>query len=164
MSTDKKSEKGIESSKQKQKNRPIRKEYIAAILIIVSFLIFSSTIYSLMKSDDDTVQTLTFVLRSPDTSWFIGEGHIWFEDGNSEILEPWPSTPFYEDGTQVGWQAIMPVDRTFTEPVTCNFEYGCSAMNITVGPFSFLTNDFHTLYLDEFGRTILVMVGSMNTV
>jgi hypothetical protein len=108
---------------------------------------------------------MTFVLKSQDTSWFNGTGRVWFEDESLEILTPWPAMPLTdsEDGSQIGLQSWMPVDRRFDEPETCILEYACSELNMTIGPLTFLSNEFQILYQDSYGRTIESTGGHLNT-
>lgn len=130
--------------------------YIALTIIIAS-LITAPIGYSFWAaSQQHTVQTLTFHLMSQDTSWINGTGFISFEDGSVEILTPWPAMPQddSDDGSQIGWESWMRVERTFQEPEECRFEYTCVGMNMTVGPFIFMSNQALILYQDSHGRVI----------
>lgn len=129
--------------------------YIALAIIIASLILAPVAYNSWAASQPHFVQTLTFVLKSQDTSWFNGTGRVWFEDESFEILTTSPAMPLYDsDDSQIGWQSWMPVERTFQEPEECRFEYSCVGMNMTVGPFIFMSNQYKFLYQDQYGRTI----------
>ena len=155
MPTDEKEIASSETGKVKSKSRRPPKEYIALVLIVVS-LILTPILHSWMTSEPEYVQTMVFVLKSNDTSWFAGEGRVWFEDGSSEILAPFHAMPLndMDDGSQIGWQAWMPAERTFQEPETCRFQYTCSGLNITVGPLFFQSDQLGILYQDSSNRII----------
>ncbi|MFW9910296.1 MAG: hypothetical protein ACFFEF_17195 [Candidatus Thorarchaeota archaeon] len=139
--------------------------YIVLAIIIAS-LITAPVAYSFWAaSQQPTIQTLTFHLMSQDTSWFNGTGHISFEDGSVEILTSWHAMPRYDsdDVTQIGWESWMPVERTFQEPEECRFDYSCIGMNITVGPFIFMSNQAQMLYQDSQGRTIETWYGYLGS-
>ncbi|MFW9844593.1 MAG: hypothetical protein ACFFEV_08450 [Candidatus Thorarchaeota archaeon] len=140
------------------------KAYIALVLIVVS-LIMTPILHSWMTSEPEYVQTMVFILKSDDTSWFVGEGCVWFEDGSLELLSPFPAMPLndLDDGSQIGWQAWMPADRTFQEPENCRFQYTCTELNITVGPLLFRSDQLGILYQDSFNRIIESRGGYLGT-
>jgi len=144
----------LENKKSTSPSRKLRKQHIALVLIITS-LVLSPVLYSWVTSGPEYVQTMVFVLKSDDTDWLVGEGRIWSEE-YSEILTPFPPMPLndLDSDLQIGWYAWMPVDHIFQEPILCNFEYTCSALNMTVGPISFLSNYIGILYHDASGRII----------
>jgi hypothetical protein len=138
--------------------------YIALAIIIASLILAPVACNLWAASQPHFAQTLTFVLKSQDTSWFNGTGRVWFEDGSFEILTPWPAMPLYNsDDSQIGWQSWMPVERTFQEPEECHFEYSCVGLNMTVGPFIFMSNQAQILYRDLHGRTIETWYGYVST-
>jgi hypothetical protein len=117
-------------------------------------------VYSQLNSHQGLVNTITFVLESSNSSWCNGEGRIWWEDEGFELLSPWPAvfkSSLLSDSDV--WQALMPVEHIFSEPVTCHLEYTCTELGMTIGPLSFSSDEFHTLYLDASGNMIYLSGG-----
>ena len=165
MSANKLGNKTHQTETMKSKHRYPAGLYIVLSIVIVTFVSAPFAYNSWVTSQQQMVQTLTFLLKSQDTFWFNGTGHIWFEDGSFEILTPWPAIPRYDsdDGAQIGWESWMPVERTFQEPEECHLEYSCVGLNMTVGPFVFMSNQALILYEDSYGRIIESTYGYVDT-
>jgi hypothetical protein len=154
-----------ETETTKRKRHHSARVYILLTIIISSFALTAFAYNSWVTSQPNFVQTMAFILKSQDTSWFNGTGRIWFEDGSFEILTTWPAMPIYnsDDQSQIGWQSWMMVERTFQEPEECRLEYSCVGMNLNVGPFIFTSGQAQFLFQDSNGRTIEYSYGYMST-
>jgi hypothetical protein len=160
MSIDKKYKVNPEYEKPKSGGPSTPLVYIALVLIIASLLVLSPVLYSWFTSEQDTSHNIVFVLMSEDPSWHTGELNLWFDGGFLEIRPPYYTTQMYDDeDTQIGWKSYIGVNRNFTEPETCRFEYLCTELNMSIGPFSFTSNLPQILYQDSSGRIIELWVG-----
>ncbi|MHA1943146.1 MAG: hypothetical protein ACW96M_02005 [Candidatus Thorarchaeota archaeon] len=160
MSIDKKYKVNPEYEKPKSRKRSVQLVYVALVIIIASLLVSAPVLYSWITSEQDTSHNIVFVLESEDPSWHTGEISLWFDGGFLEIQPPHYPTPMYdEENAQIGWKSTIAVNRNFTEPETCRFEYLCSELNMTIGPFPFISNQPQILYQDSSGRIIELWVG-----
>ena len=151
-------------TKQKKSHRKPSKTCVGIVLVMISLVVSVPFVYSQLNPHQDLVNTITFVLESPNSSWCTGEGRIWFEDEGFELLSPWPAIfkqSILSDSNV--WQALMPVERHFSEPVTCNLEYTCTVLNMTIGPLSFNSDQYRTLYIDGSGNMIYLSVGHIGS-
>lgn len=140
-----------------------KKRSIALVILISAVLLMSPVVYFWSLSESGTAQTFGIHFTGPNQTWFDGQIRIGFEDGQHEDLTPWPVFPLTEEGSQVGWESWVIVNRTFDSPETCSFEYDCSELDLTVGPLTFRSNQPQILYQDESSRVIETWIVILQT-
>jgi hypothetical protein len=154
---------GVESSRGKISrtlHRPSTKACVVLTIVIATLIVSLPYAYSQLNPTQNLVQTMSFVLESPDSSWCSGEGRIWFGNGSFQLLSPFPAIFKHSilSDSDV-WQAFMPVDGHFSEPITCNLEYICPGLNKTISSLSFRSDRYGFLYQDISGNSIYLSGG-----
>ena len=132
---------------------------VGLVLVVASFVVLGPATQSWFNNPAQTSYVVV-VFFGENILWHSGQLTLTYEDGQFEILDvDQPSPRTGDDGEDLGFKTYVRAGRNFTTPESLEIEYFCSGLDLTVGPFSFTSNEQQVLYSDASGQIIEMWTG-----